>query len=123
MKGFLVGVLTTVLVGCSSLSNLIPDKFDNVEYGNLVHLGVISENTKDCSSDQIQLAWSYSAFLEKYSEHTMNETNQKIYTQIHDLTTELRNRQDPSEGYCRIKWGNISSIVEEALAVAGSRMK
>jgi hypothetical protein len=116
-------VLSLFILTSCSVSNLIPNKFDNAEYSSLVRLGVIAENTKACDVDYINVAWFESAFLDKYAEHTMNETNQRIYTKINELVEELRNREDPSPAYCRIKWGNISSIVEEALQVSGSRMK
>lgn len=123
MRTFLIGVTFLFVVGCSQLAGFIPDKFDNAEYGTLVELSVISENTKDCDRNMIESAWTKSAFLQKYSQHTMNDNNSAIYVQIHDLVNELKSRQDPSLGYCRIKWNNISSIVEESLVVSGSRMK
>lgn len=116
-------VLSLFILTSCSVSNLIPNKFDNAEYSALVRLGVVAENTKDCDVDYINVAWFESAFLDKYAEHTMNETNQRIYAKINELVEELKNREDPSPAYCRIKWGNISSIVEEALEVSGSRMK
>ena len=123
MRTFLIGVVFLSMVGCSQLTGFLPDKFDSTEYGALVELAVVSENTKDCNTDAMEFAWAKSAFLQKYSEHTMNDNNSAIYVQIHDLVNELKVRQEPSTGYCRIKWGNISSIVEEALVVSGSRMK
>ena len=116
-------VLSLFILTSCSVSNLIPNKFDNAEYSALVRLGVVAENTKDCNVDYINVAWFESAFLDKYAEHTMNETNQRIYAKINELVEELKNREDPSPAYCRIKWSNISSIVEEALEVSGSRMK
>ena len=123
MRTFLLGVTFLFVAGCSQLTGFIPDKFDSAEYGALVELAIVSENTKDCDISMIEFAWAKSAFLQKYSQHTMNDNNSTIYVQIHDLVNELKSRQDPSSGYCRIKWGNISSIVEEALVVSGSRMK
>lgn len=116
-------VLSLFILTSCSVSNLIPNKFDNAEYSALVRLAVVAENTKACDVDYIDVAWFESAFLDKYAEYTMNETNQRIYSKINDLVVELRNREDPSPAYCRIKWSNISSIVEEALDVSGSRMK
>ena len=116
-------VLSLFILTSCSVANLIPNKFDNAEYSALVRLGVVAENTKDCDVDYINVAWFESAFLDKYAEHTMNETNQRIYAKINELVEELKNREDPSPAYCRIKWGNISKVVEEALSVSGSRQK
>ena len=49
MKGIIIGFMVITIGACSSLGNLIPNKFDNVEYGSLVRLGVIAENTKECN--------------------------------------------------------------------------
>lgn len=122
MKNIVMSIGILLLSSCAVM-DLIPDKFDAVEYGALVNLGVIAENSTDCDPMKMESAWVQSAFLEKYSEHTMNDNNHQIYVQIHDLVSELKKRQEPSPAYCRIKWGNISTIVEEALAVSGSRMK
>ena len=123
MKGIIIGFMVITIGACSNLGNLIPNKFDNVEYGSLVRLGVIAENTKECNETLVITAWGESAFLEKYAKYTMNETNQKIYVKINDLVEELKDREDPTPAYCRIKWGNISKVVEEALSVSGSRQK
>ena len=123
MRTFLIGVVFLSMVGCSQITGFFPDKFDSTEYGVLVELAIVAENTKDCDKEKMQDAWTKSAFLEKYSEYTMNDNNSAIYVQIHELVKELRRRQEPSTGYCRIKWSNISSIVEEALSISGSRKK
>lgn len=123
MKGMVIGFMVVIVGACSNLTNLIPNKFDNVEYGSLVRLGVLTENAKECDGSLALSAYGESAFLEKYSKYTMNETNQKIYVKINDLVEELKDREDPSPAYCRIKWGNISAVVEEALSVSGSRQK
>ena len=46
MKGIIIGFMVITIGACSSLGNLIPNKFDNVEYGSLVRLGVITENQR-----------------------------------------------------------------------------
>lgn len=122
MKNFVILFGVLFLSSCAVM-DLIPDKFDNVEYGALVNLGVIAENTTGCDVPALESAWVQAAFLEKYSEYALKKNNHNIYGKILDEIVEFKNRQDPSAGYCRIKWGNISTITEEALSVVGSRMK
>ena len=93
MKGFIIGFMVITIGACSNLGNLIPNKFDNVEYGSLVRLGVITENAKKCDGSLVMSAWGESAFLEKYGKYTIDETNQKIYVKINDLVEELRDEK------------------------------
>ena len=44
MKGIIIGFMVITIGACSNLGNLIPNKFDNVEYGSLVRL-VLSQKT------------------------------------------------------------------------------
>lgn len=119
MKLFSVVLIALALASCG----LMPDKFDAAEYSALVRVAVIAENAKDCDSFDINTAWINSAFLEKYAENTMNENTHKIYAELNDLVTELKNRENPSVGYCVVKWRNISYVSEKALSMSGSRMK
>ena len=113
MKLLSVVILASLLTACG----LIPDKFDSAEYSAIVRVAVIAENAN------ISTAWLDAAFLEKYAENTMNENTHKIYEQLFAQVTELKDREDPSVGYCVVKWKNISKISEEILSMSGSRMK
>ena len=119
MKLLSVVILASLLTACG----LIPDKFDSAEYSAIVRVAVIAENAKGCDSYDISTAWLDAAFLEKYAENTMNENTHKIYEQLLAQVTELKDREDPSVGYCVVKWKNISKISEEILSMSGSRMK
>jgi hypothetical protein len=114
-------ILIFVLAGCAVMDKL-PDKFDSMEYSELVRLNLISEQTT-CSVEDIKQAYKMAAFLEKYSEHRMNANNQEIYDQIFDIVAELENREAPSDAYCRIKWQNINNITDTALEVSGKRSR
>lgn len=119
MKLLSVVILATLLTACG----LIPDKFDSAEYSAVVRVAVIAENAKGCDSYDISTAWLDTAFLEKYAENTMNENTHRIYEQMLVLMTELKERENPSTGYCLVKWRNISFAAEKALSMSGSRMK
>ena len=80
----ILGFITLALLlnGCSSLMNMIPDRFDNVEYAKLVSLNVDAEVSKESCSVDIE-TYKSALFLKKYSEGTMNKTNNEIYSEIH----------------------------------------
>ena len=115
-------VLTILLTSCSSILNLIPDRFDNVEFAHLVSLSVdatISRQGCEVSVDTYKNA----LFLKKYSEGTMNKTNNEIYGEIHSLVEELYQREAPSTVYCKLKWNNIIEATDAAIALSGKRIK
>ena len=114
-------LLLFTVAGCAVMDKL-PDKFDSMEYGELVRLNLISEQTT-CSIEDIKQAYKMAAFLDRYSDHRMNSNNQKIYDQIFDLVAELENREAPSDAYCRIKWQNINSVTGSALEESAKRSR
>lgn len=124
MKKALLGlVLVSLLTGCSTIGKLIPSKFDNVEYGKLVELNVISTMAPGgwCQESAIQQMNYRAVWLQTYSKYRLNENIAKIYEQIGDITKELNERENPSEAYCRIKRENIHKITAETLQVFGGR--
>lgn len=126
MKKVLVSfVLVAFLAGCSSLGKFIPSKFDNVEYGKLVELNVLTTShagAEDWCNKAIVNQLNYRAeYLHTYSKYRLNANIASIYKGIHDLTKELREKENPSDAYCRIKRQSIQKITTEALSVFGSR--
>jgi len=124
MKLPIVLATTLLLSGCGTLMNLFPDRFDNVEYARLVDLNVyakISKNGVTCQRPDE--AYRSAKFLEVYSQGTMNETNQTIYSEISSLVTELYQRNDPSPAYCKLKWKNVETATNDAISLSGARIK
>ena len=62
-----------------------------------------------------------SFYLHTYSKNRLNENITEIYKGLHGLTTELVERENPSDAYCRIKRTNIHNITSSALEVFGDR--
>lgn len=118
-------MLVTVLAGCSSIGKFIPSKFDNVEYGKLVELNVLTTShggVEDWCNKAIINQLNYRAeYLHTYSTYRLNANIANIYKGIHDLTKELRAKENPSDAYCKIKRQSIQKITTEALSVFGSR--
>lgn len=114
--------LALLISGCSSLMNLIPDRFDNVEYAHLVSLNVDAEVSKESCAVDIE-TYKSALFLKKYSEGTMNKTNNEIYSEIESLVAELYNRKDPSLVYCKLKWKNVIEATDAAIVLSGKRIK
>lgn len=123
MKNILLsGLLLLGITGC----NIMPDNFDNVEYGYLVELNVIASEPviEDyCRGAELRRMDFIASVLVKYSEHTLNENVNNIYKDIKGLTKELSDRKEPSSAYCKIKRDNIKKATESALEVFGRRMK
>lgn len=119
MKLFSVVIFALSLTACG----LIPDKFDNAEYSALVWTAVYAENAQGCDPLAIHSVWLNTSFLEKYSKNTMNENSYKIYAELNDLASELKDRDNASDVYCNLKWKNISKVTEKAVSMSGSRMK
>lgn len=126
MKKLILGlVLVTFLGGCSSLGKFIPSKFDNVEYGKLVELNVIAIShgrTQEWCNASILNQMKYRAeWLHTYSKYRLNANITEIYKGLLDLTTELKDRENPSEAYCKIKRTSIHDTTTNVLSVFGSR--
>ena len=113
-----------ILSGCTSIGKFLPSDFDNVEYGKLVELNVVSAmgETGLWCMKPILSQMNYRAFyLHTYSKHRLNENITGIYKKLHDLTTELVDRENPSDAYCRIKRTNIHKLTTQSLEVFGGR--
>lgn len=123
MKKLIVVPLIVLLSGCS-LMNLIPDRFDSVEYGKAIELNVAANMYSRAGACTLpDQPYADAKFLEVYSKGTMNETNQQIYTEISSLVEELYTREDPSAVYCKMKWKNIETATHKAIELSGSRIK
>ena len=117
----MVATFSLLLVGCG-ITNLIPDRFDNVEYGMLVSLNVdaiVSNGSCDIGEDTYKNA----LFLKRYSEGTMNNTGQNIYKEIYSMVEEFYLRENPSRIYCKMKWENIQVVTDKAIELSGNRIK
>jgi len=123
-------LLTTCIIlglaGCSAIDRFMPSDFDNVEYGMLVELNVVSKSAlvKDeswCHPSHLSRMAYLSTQLEVYATHRLNENIVNIYKEVNSMTKELRDRKDPSNTYCKIKRQNIHKITTDTLAVFGSR--
>ena len=126
MNKLAIGILSILLItGCSSIGKWIPSDFDNVEFGKLAELHVLASEQLDgvnwCGRADIGMIHHHAKILSVYSEHRLNDNIKNIYTAISDLTQELKDRKDPSEGYCKIKRQGIANISEQALATFGDR--
>ena len=118
---FFVGL---IVLAVSSCSTLIPSKFDNVEYGKLVELNVVSAMGEDglwCMKPVLSQMNYRSHYLHTYSQHRLNDNITEIYKGLHGLTTELVEKKNPSDAYCRIKRTNIHNITDNVLSVFGDR--
>jgi hypothetical protein len=124
VKNILVLASVLILGACSTIGKYLPSDFDNVEYGKLVELNVVSAMGEPglwCMKP-ILSQMNYRAFyLHTYSDHRLNENITGIYKGLHDLTTELVEKENPSDAYCRIKRTNIHNITTSALEVFGDR--
>ena len=122
-KKFLLTVAMVVgLTGCGIL-NYIPEDFDGNEYMKLAELSVITELSESCNPVELASMHYYSAVLMKYSEGTLKQNIADIYAGIHDLTVELKDRENPSDAYCKIKRKNIAERTNQAMETFGGRKK
>jgi len=125
MKAIVVLSLAIFLSGCSTLGKFIPSKFDNVEFGKLVELNVISKSPlvgiEWCRETDINRMSYLSAQLKVYSENRLNANIANVYGEIDKLVVELKAKENPSNAYCRIKRESIHKVTEDALKVFGSR--
>lgn len=114
----LVLVLVGLMAGCS----FIPDKFDNVEYMQLVNLNIVATE-KTCTSVDVNAMKYYSRFLAKYSEGTLNSNTAEIYSIINKNVEELAAKENPSQAYCLAKKELIAQQTENAISTFGRRVK
>ena len=123
VKNILIGLLVITISGCSSIGKWLPSEFDNVEYGKLVELNVISNMPQDdwCKKSTISQMNYRAQYLHTYAEHRLNDNIVEIYKGMHGLTQELVDKEEPSQAYCRIKRTNIHDITTNMLAVFGDR--
>jgi len=119
--------LTFVVAGCSNFSKFIPSGFDSTEFDRLAELHVVSTSPlvgdNWCRSADINRMHFLSEILLTYSKYTLNTNISDIYTEINSLTDELRQAEEPSPVYCKLKRENISNATQGALEVFGKRVK
>lgn len=113
---------TFLLTGCAGL-NVLPNKFDNVEYRDLVELNVLSKWSTSCVQTEIDRMAYLGKILETYSTGSLNNNVAEIYKDISSLTTELKTRENPSELYCKLKRNTITEATDKAIQVFGGRLK
>jgi uncharacterized protein YceK len=113
-----------VLSGCTSISKFIPSDFDNVEYGKLVELNVISAMGEDglwCMKPILSQMDYRTHWLYTYSKYRLNDNITTVYQKLNSLTDELVARENPSDAYCRLKRQNIHKVTTQSLEVFGGR--
>jgi hypothetical protein len=123
IKKLIIGLGLIVLSGCSSLDRFMVDDFDNVEFGKLAELRVISNFGATCHPGEIKRLVYSSRVLKQYSKNTLNANISSIYDEINSLSEELYARENPSAGYCKIKRRNITMAIDAALETFGGRVK
>lgn len=119
--GFLL--VAIMVSGCANFRDYVPEDFDGNEYMKLAELSVLSSLSETCDGVELASMRFNSAVLMKYSEGTLKKNIADIYAGIYDLTVELTERENPSAAYCRIKRGNITKLVDEAMDTFGERKK
>ena len=125
MKDRIIGFLFVAIMisGCANFRDYVPEDFDGNEYMKLAELSVVADLSETCNGMELTSMRFYSAVLMKYSEGTLKENIAEIYAGIHALTVEISERENPSPAYCKIKRGNISKLVDEAMDTFGDRKK
>jgi len=125
MKNKIMGFLFVAIMvsGCANFRDYVPEDFDGNEYMKLAELSVVADLSETCNGMEMTSMRFYSAVLMKYSEGTLKENIADIYAGIHALTVEISERENPSPAYCKIKRGNISKLVDEAMDTFGDRKK
>jgi uncharacterized small protein (DUF1192 family) len=125
-KVILVSLIAFSLTGCATIGKYIPSKFDNVEFGNLAELHVVATKPSVandwCAEKDLKKMAHLSDVLAVYSKHRLNENIAGVYAEINSLTNELKNREQPSAAYCKIKRQTIGKVTEDALNVFGDRL-
>ena len=76
----LIGVLTLAIAGCSSIGKYLPSEFDNVEYGKLVELNVISNMPQEdwCKKSTVNQMNYRAKYLVTYAENRLDDNVKKI---------------------------------------------
>lgn len=125
MKNITLLLCALFVAGCA---NLIPEKYDAVEFNRLAELNVMVKNEVQqspvwCHPAELNVIDYQSTVLAVYAQHTLKPRIAEIYAEINSLARELNRRQEPSEAYCRIKRKNIGELTDQALAVFGNRSK
>ena len=126
VKNMITACIILGLAGCSTISNLFPSDFDNAEYSMLVELNVIAKSplVKEeswCHPSHISRMAYLSTQLTVYSKHRLNENINKIYNTINDTVIELKEKESPSNAYCKIKRNTIYKMTDDTLKVFGDR--
>jgi len=117
-------MMSLVLAGCAGFSfNRLPNKFDGVEYRDLVELNVLSQWSETCASPELERMDYLGRILKTYSSGTLNDDVAEIYNEVSSLASELRARENPSETYCKLKRNNITEATNKAIEVFGGRSK
>lgn len=119
VKKLSIIALLLLTTGCT----LLPDKFDNVEYLELVRVDVMARYSESCERSEIDQMVYHSRILKAYSAGTLNENVAGVYAEINDLVEELSARENPSYAYCKLKRENISNATTKAIEIFGGRLK
>jgi hypothetical protein len=125
-KVLMIIPMLLVVTACQGLSKYIPSGFDSAEYNRLAVLKVLSDNptlNNYCNTDDLNKIKFETQVLQVYSENALNTNIADVYTEIASLASELSDRQDASQAYCRLKRQNITEATDRALAVFGRRKK
>lgn len=122
----LLGV-TFFVAGCTNIAKFIPSSFDGVEFDRLAELKVVSSSPLVgddwCRAADINRMQFLSEILLTYSTYTLNQNITEVYAEINSLTTELKQAEEPSPVYCKLKRENINVATTRALEVFGKRVK
>jgi hypothetical protein len=123
-KLMLVIASLAVLVSCSGVSfNRLPDKFDSVEYRDLVEINILSKWSDTCASPELDRLDYLGRILATYSRGALNDDVAEIYAEIGSIAAELRSRENPSPAYCKLKRKNITEATAQAIEIFGRRLK
>ena len=101
-------LILSTLTGCA----LLPDKFDNVEYSQLVNLYLVASERSCLEQDIIAMKY-YSKFLVKYSDGTLNKNVTSIYRDIASNVEQLATKDNPSTAYCLAKKDIIAEQADQ----------
>ena len=124
MKRIYILALSLILLsGCSSIQNFMPSNFDNAEFMQLAELKTAANWSTTCHPGELKRMAYISRTLNTYSANTLNANITNIYDGINSLVEELYARENPSEGYCKIKRQNIVLAIDSALDTFGGRVK
>lgn len=118
-----------MLASCS----IVPTKFDNVEYDNIVKLSYLSERgdiicTEADKSAHLAEFQRQSALTLKYIVNTRETTDLKtsiqvVDKQINELVTAYTQPRIPSVSYCEIKFAIINISVNSIMTTIGSKQR